>query len=266
MNPKSLSKIQKDFSLRFAKAKREVDPQFAARYVGAVGHEDRAPDEQSKLVYLGLKTPVLDRTFKMWCREQEFSDSEWVEVLDHLYFKATTFEERSACLSWWDDPKKIDLSVEQAKLFCAWVDGIDNWANSDQFSNILARILERAPEVMRPILTRWNRSKKPWERRQSIVALLYYSRMRKRLPDRKWTLAQIEALVEDPHFYVQRGVGWALREFYNAWPEHQVAWVRKHLHEISGTAWFATSEKYPPKLKKEFVALRKERRQARAGR
>jgi 3-methyladenine DNA glycosylase AlkD len=158
---------------------------------------------------------------------------------------------------WWSDKRRATFAIKEAKRLLSWVSGVDNWAHSDSLSCVLARVLEDKPSVILPTLKKWNKSKNPWERRQSVVALLYYASQRSKTPDRSIVFTQVERLLEDPHFYVQKGVGWTLREAYRVWPKAQVSFVKKNLTRISGTAWFATSEKYPLSLKRELVAKRK---------
>ena len=140
------------------------------------------------------------------------------------------------------------------------VERLDNWAHSDGLSNLISAAVEERPERY-TTLVKWSRNAKPWYRRQSIVSLHYYSRARKTpLPSVK-TLPLIESLLDDEHFYVQRGVGWALRECYNVDPKATLRFLNKHIHRVAPPGYFAAVEKLAPgdrvRLKKIRLARRK---------
>jgi 3-methyladenine DNA glycosylase AlkD len=98
-------------------------------------------------------------------------------------------------------------------------DMVDNWALSDSLSKIYSKIFEIDSELIYPVLSDWNKSENPWKRRQSIVSLLYYSSTRKNvLPFIKY-IRLIKRLLTDDDYYVQKGVGWTLRELGNVYSE-----------------------------------------------
>lgn len=240
--------------------KPQHDPAFLARYVGAVGHEDRTEDERSKLRFLGLKVPQVDQVLKRVER-----DGLSARTLLALARRATHHEELSIVIALLDElDGRSPLRLRELEPF---IGVIDNWATSDSLSSILARALEREPKTGLPFYRKWNRSKNPWTRRQSLVGLYYYASERRKMPPAKFVLSQLEALLDDPHFYVQRGVGWTLRELHNVKPKLQEAFVLRNLARISATAWFAASENYPKARKAELARERRARRAAiKAGR
>lgn len=141
------------------------------------------------------------------------------------------------------------------------VDRIDNWAHSDALSSLISAAVEERPERYKT-LVKWNRSAKPWYRRQSIVSLHYYSRARKTPFGSAKTLPLIESLLDDKHFYVQRGVGWALRECYNVDPKATLRFLDKHIHRVAPPGYFAAVEKLAPKDRARLKEVRLARRKA----
>lgn len=226
------------------------DPAFVARYVGAIGHEDRAPDEQSKLKFLGLQMPQVDQIWKQIDRQGLTA-----KQLLSLGRRATHHEELTVFMALLEEvDESKPLKLRELEPFIAV---IDNWATSDQLSSIMARALEREGKAGLNFFAKWNRSKNPWMRRQSLVGLYYYARQRKRLPPPRFVLAQVTSLLDDPHFYVQKGLGWTLRELHNVEPRIQEAFVMKNLKRISSVAWFATSENYPKARKAQLARMRR---------
>jgi 3-methyladenine DNA glycosylase AlkD len=142
------------------------------------------------------------------------------------------------------------------KSLLKMVDRLDNWIHSDGLSGLISAAVEERPRERYGVLAKWNRDKNPWRRRQSVVALHYYSRARKNpLPSSK-TLPLIENLLDDDHFYVQRGVGWALRECYNVEPKATMRFLNKHIGRVAPIGYYAAVERLSPKEKARLLKLR----------
>jgi len=107
-----------------------------------------------------------------------------------------------------------------------------------------------------PLLQAWNSDKNPWKRRQSVVSLLYYTRSRKKILPFSTLINMVEPLLRDPEYYVQKGIGWTIREIYNAYPEQAVDFIARKNLEIAPAAWQATSEKLPADFKKQLLEQR----------
>jgi len=237
--------------------------ELLARYVGARGIPGRKPDEQSSLVYWGHTSPIQrelsKRDWEIVKTTKKLSDLSLIEswkVWLAVWSCSNIFEVKNVALLALSSPAYGELRLKRAKDLFALAASIDNWAHSDSLSSMLAAIIEAKPDLLSKY-TLWNRSKNPWLRRQSIVGVYYYARLRKKHISPKLAFSLIEPLLEDSHFYVQRGVGWALREADRVDSEAQRKFVRKNLSRISSVAWFATSEFYPLKLRSELTDLRK---------
>lgn len=232
---------------------------FVARYVGGVAHPDRASDEQSRLEYWGLPTAEVRGVSRADLGITHLSeDKQWALWLG-VWKRTAVFDVKSAALAWMCHPKRRALRERKWKDLVRMVDQVDNWAHSDTLSSVLAEGLERDPGRLSQY-KKWNRSKNPWHRRQSIVGLYCYARMREKHLPAKRALALVRPLLEDPHFYVQRGVGWTLREIDRVDRDLQRKFVRENLHRISGVAWFAASELYGEALRKKLVLQRRKQR------
>jgi len=229
---------------------------FLARYIGARMPEQRQPDEQSRLTYWGIKVPIHRKTAKDKFSFSHLSQEEQWRYWLGIWKTSEIFDVKSVAMCWLSDPKRKALRLEKHKDVIGMTEEIDNWAHSDSLSSMLAEILEQKPELF-SLYKKWNKSENPWLRRQSIVGIYCYARMRKKHIAATKAIAMVNALLDDPHFYVQRGVGWTLREIDRVDSAKQRAFVRKNLKRISPTAWFATSELYPVSMRKQLVKLRK---------
>ena len=138
-----------------------------------------------------------------------------------------------------------------------WQDSADTWMYCDSLSKIYTKILEHDPDSIYPTLLKWNSSPDLWKRRQSVVSHLYYARTKKQFLPYDKIILLIENLLRDGEYYVQKGVGWSLREVYNVYPDQAWLFMKKNNQHIHSIAFSAATEKLPVNLKKELLLLRK---------
>lgn len=220
--------------------------------------EDYVGRGESKLRYLNLKIPVIRAAYKSGFSFSAFPAEEQWPIWAHIWKKSQIFEVMLLS-SYWVSSRPLDEIYHHRKELFSWVNRVDNWAHSDELSAHYARLLELDHKGILPLFEKWNRSKNPWLRRQSIVGLLFYSRFRKTHPKAKTLLDLIEVLLDDEHYYVQKGVGWALREAWNVYPRETFQFLRKHAHRVAPAGWTAATEKLSRTDKKILTDLRKSR-------
>ncbi len=107
------------------------------------------------------------------------------------------------------------------------------------------------------IIKKWNSSTNLWERRQSLVSLYYYTRTKKEYIDYKISEKLISNLLLDKEYYVQKAVGWALRESFNAYPNETFTFIEASIRNISSTAFTTCIEKMTSTQKEILKAKRK---------
>jgi 3-methyladenine DNA glycosylase AlkD len=212
---------------------------------------------QSKLRYIGLRVPHLQQTFKAGF---SFSDKDSSAAWDYIWKNSDCYEVMALALNHFEQfraDKKRGALLEAWPRLKQWSSRIDNWAHSDSLSGIYACILEANPKLVYPTLEKWNASRNPWLRRLSIVSLLFYSSQRKKaLPFAK-IIRLVEPLLEDEHYYVQKGVGWTLREAGNLYPEETYAFLEKNIRRLSAAAFSSSTEKLARAKKERLKGLRK---------
>jgi 3-methyladenine DNA glycosylase AlkD len=259
------SKLQQEAARPSVKSKLKyslLDPKnvaFRKKYVGTTYE------------FVGLSVPQESLLFNKGYSFQEglrFQDE--LELWTALWSKSKHYHVMSQALMALSNLVSQVKSEKEHRIFLktlsAWLPNLDNWAHSDGLSSLLAQLLDSA-HVKKPLLKehlelrrKWNKSKNFWERRQSIVSLLYYSSLRENYLPFKTIISFVQPLLKDEAFYVQRGVGWALRESYNCYPKETLAFLRKKADVFSSIAFSASTEKLS---KKDKLALMKLRRQLR---
>ncbi|GEM_PF-5856962 len=145
---------------------------------------------------------------------------------------------------------------------------VDNWVLSDMLSSIFSKILEfeyqnfdekifENKNSFFHILENWNKSNSPWKIRQSLVSLLYYSESRKKFLSYEILISFVLPHLNFSHYYLQKGIGWIIREIFNLYPKETFLFLQNFAKEISSTAWFASTEKLSTSQKSLLMKIRK---------
>jgi len=158
------------------------------------------------------------------------------------------------------EPVQLHLRWRRLKQLAS---GIENWAESDLLSSLIAKVREFDADTVMPVLYQWNASPQFWLRRQSLVSLFYYQRQRKVQPPADDVFALLDPLLPDREHYVQKGVGWTLREAVQVYPQQTLAFVDQYCEQLSSVAFTTVMEKTPP-AERQLFKQRRSRRKSRA--
>lgn len=183
----------------------------------------------------------------------------FMSLIHDAFTKSDIYEVKNAALLLAEYNFKNTDKRELYKIITRWVDHVDNWGHSDTLSKLYTRFLEME-EFEKPFLEtlkKWNRHKNPWLRRQSMVALLYYARTKNQHPPFKTIIALVSTQLEAQEYYVQKGLGWTLRESYNVYPDLTYKFVSDNFHKVSPVAFTAAIEKMSEKEKNSLKQKRK---------
>lgn len=215
---------------------------------------------QSKLRYIGLRVPALRRAYRTGFSFSKGKPDDVAKIWDYVWRNSDCFEVMSIALAWFEDPRQRKSLVSHWPRLKKWPSRIDNWAHSDTLSGIYARIHEDSPKVAYDTFRKWNDSNNPWLRRLSIVSLFYYSSQRKKFPPFSRVTALLTPQLTFNDYYVQKAVGWTLREAGNVYPILAYAFIERNIDRISAGAFSAATEKMTGKQREHLKRLRKSQR------
>jgi len=150
-----------------------------------------------------------------------------------------------------------DLHKTIWETSAAWQEQVDGWGLCDALAKINSKMLVTHPIEVYSTLCKWNKDDNLWKRRQSVVSLLYYSRTKKVYLPFKKIASLVEHLLSDKEYYVQKGVGWAMREMYNVYPEQTFLFLQQHIKKITAIAFTISIEKMDEEKKIRLKQLRK---------
>lgn len=133
---------------------------------------------------------------------------------------------------------------------------VENWWHCDLLTKIYANMLEQKRIILEELI-KFSKSDNSWQRRLSLTSLIYYASQRKSPLHFDLVAHQVKILLDDPNYYVQKGLGWTLRELYVLYPEQTEEFLEIYIKDISSIAFQAATEKLSLRKKETFKELRK---------
>jgi 3-methyladenine DNA glycosylase AlkD len=209
---------------------------------------------------LGLRLPVMRAIIKNGFSFYNNSDKEILATWNTIWNEATTHEVMAMPLFYYTE-KKRELTPMHWKTMKSWANKLDSWEHADTLCYIYSRLYELYPELIEPTLFRWNKSTNSWLQRCSIVSTIYYASKNRKAPKITTVLKLIEPLIPHKDPYVQKAVGWQLREVYNLNPKRGLMFINKHLTDLSAISFSYATEKLS---KEEKIPMKEARKRARS--
>jgi 3-methyladenine DNA glycosylase AlkD len=110
-------------------------------------------------------------------------------------------------------PKEIIQTFEKMLVNKSWWDSVD-FINSE----LLGRYFKKYPEKIRPVTEGWMASNHIWLQRSCLIFQLNY----KKQTDTGLLSEYILRLNDSNEFFIQKAIGWALRQYART----DAAWVK----------------------------------------
>lgn len=211
-------------------------------HVSAIWADVPTHRHDSKRLYSFSGLPFAEQ-LAIWDQVWRTENNFWFKL--HAYF----FLERHI-------KKEAELK-EMWPVIVRWQDQVDDWGLCDALAKIYTKILVVLPQEVYKQLKKWNADENLWKRRQSVVSLLYYSRTKKLHPSFEQVRDLLTPLLADKEYYVQKGVGWTLRELHTVYPAETLAWLKRDIKLVSSIAFTIAIEKMDPVTVGEIKTLRK---------
>lgn len=223
------------------------DPAFGARV---------RVDRGSQLEHLGIRFPALRQAVKRGFSFTRRPDGEVLDVWDDLWRESPYGDVLFAALEYYLPIVRKRISPALWPVVRHWADRVDNWCHADLLANVYSHILAAQPDDVYPQLERWNDSDNQWLRRISIVSLIHYSGKNAVFMAPERVLPLISNCLADHRNYVQKAVGWVLREMGHRYPDEIRAYLVEHGDALSTTAFTRSIERLGPADRSELRRLR----------
>jgi 3-methyladenine DNA glycosylase AlkD len=203
-------------------------------------------------------TPTQRKLFKQGYSFSNTNSFEQLKIWDYIWNNSSDYWIKIQSFLFCESQiKNKDFLIYSWKTIKHWQKQVDNWGHCDALSKICTKILELIPEEVLEQLKLWNKSENPWDKRQSLVSLLYFSRTKKIILPFETIIYFINRLLVDKEYYVQKAVGWSLKELYNVYPKETLIYLEENIKNISSIAFSPATEKLKKHEKEKLKKLRK---------
>lgn len=178
---------------------------------------------KGKFVFFGIRAPIRNAIQKEWFAEIKNSKIDRWELIDALWdceqreyqYVAIDFLKRT--------PKRLisleDISaIEHLITTKSWWDSVDLIA-----SNYLGKYLKKFPEQTEEIILAWRNDSNMWLNRTCLIFQLKY----KDTTDFELLKSLIIQYQGNSEFFIQKAIGWSLRQYSKFNPEGVGAFVEE---------------------------------------
>ena len=187
---------------------------------------------KSAMPYRGVQTPV-QRTItrRLFTAHRLETAEEWREACLKIWRAAEYREERYAAIEltgfqYYREWQTLDTlpMYEELIVTGAWWDFVDVIASAR-----LGPLLRQYPGRMRTKMLQWSRGRNLWKRRSAILCQLTF----KSETDLDLLYSAIEPSLGSKEFFLQKAIGWALRQYAWTDPREIRRYVRANADRLS---------------------------------
>jgi 3-methyladenine DNA glycosylase AlkD len=180
--------------------------------------------------YLGIKTPQRKALLKAFFAAYGLPPVDQLEALVLELWALPYREYQYTALGFLDRRKRYVTAdslplLEKLITTKSWWDTVDGLA-----ANQVGQVLARFPEMRDETIGRWRARENFWLRRTTLLFQLRY----KDQTDEALLFALIRENLADKEFFIQKAIGWSLREYSKSNPTAVQQFVAKT--ELSGLA------------------------------
>ena len=208
-----------------------MTPEDALAQIGALGDAERAAGarayHKSTRMHLGVPNPVLNDLTKGW---RQTLDVPARVALAHGLWDSDIFEGRLAAAKLLTQARIRPDDAVWA-LICAWVPQFDGWAVAEHACMAGQRRLLADPTRLDSVEA-WTGSDHMWTRRAALVMTLPWTKQNHPKPDeaaaRERILGWATGYVPDRNWFIQKAIGWWLRDLSKHDPARVTAFLAKH--------------------------------------
>ena len=214
-------------------------------------------DRQSGLDFLGVRAPALRKVIKKGFSFYALPDAQILQVWDHIWTRSTYSEVMVAAIEYYDLKARKQVDAQIWPVIKHWSARVENWGHADALGGLYSRILEQDHKPVYKQLKQWSVSPNEWLRRIALVSLIHYTGKNAVFLPPSQVLPLIDNCLLDDRYYVQKALGWVLREMGHVYPQEIRAYIEENICSLSAIAFSRAIERREAKVKKELRFLRK---------
>ena len=182
--------------------------------------------------YLGLTNPQINDLTQEW--RTALDAPERVTLADGLW-QTNVYEARLAAAKLLTQARIRPDDAAAWDLISSWTPDFDSWAIADHASMAAQKRLVADPNRL-DHLEKWIISDHMWTRRAALVSTLSWTKQNHPKPDdliiRDRVLGWAATLVPDRNWFIQKAIGWWLRDLSKHDPDRTKAFIAQHGPEM----------------------------------
>ncbi|MFG6149093.1 DNA alkylation repair protein [Halobacillus sp. B23F22_1] len=192
---------------------------------------------KNKFSFYGIKTPERKKIIKeVMALFPERSYAETVEVVELLY-KEEERECHYAALTLLNSYRR-STPISSIGIYKELISQHSWWDTVDMISSQLCgNYFTSHSQYLHPLTIRWSRSSNLWVRRASLLFQL----KSKEHTDEELLFQTIRELKHEKEFFIEKAIGWSLREYSKSCPTAVAAFIQNHemrpLSRREGLKW-----------------------------
>ncbi len=211
---------------------------------------------KSQLEFLAIKVPVMRQVAREGFSFYNRSSDEVLSIWNAIWFSSTCFEVMCMPLFYYGRQGK-KISPATWDTLSTWSGYVENWAHSDSLSSIYSYLLAQNFDEVYSVLQQWNNAGNQWLRRLSMVSLIHYSGKKAVFLPLDKVLPMLENCLDDERPYVQKAIGWVLREANYVYHAEISAFIEQRLADLRGIAFGAATERFSAAERSAYIERRK---------
>ena len=176
---------------------------------------------KDKFDFFGIKAPVWAVLLRAFFKENGVFASENLKEFARMCFSEPQRELHYLAIEMCQKAVKNEQEdfiyfLEELILSKSW------WDSVDWLAKLVAGHFERFPHQIRPITEGWLASENMWLQRTAITFQRYY----KGKTDAEMLFEYVKKMAHSKQFFIQKGSGWALREYAKINPQAVLDFVK----------------------------------------
>ncbi len=182
-----------------------------------------------------------------------------LKIWDELWWKTKHFDVMSAALCYYDFEVRKAAHKDLWPVVSRWLRKIDNWGHCDSLGYIYSHILEKEGDHVYNQLLKWSRSRDLWVKRISLVSTIHYTGKNAVFLEPEKVTALCSNCLDDDRKYLQKALGWVLREMRHKYPKEIDKYLKENCEKIKSTAFSRAIERMDDKPKNSMRKIRVEK-------
>jgi 3-methyladenine DNA glycosylase AlkD len=211
---------------------------------------------KSQLEFLAIKVPVMRQVARNGFSFYSQSPEEVLAIWNAIWFSSSCFEVMSMPLFYYGRQGR-KISPATWPPLSTWSGHVENWAHCDSLASIYSYLLAQNFDEVYKVLQQWNHAESQWLRRLSMVSLIHYSGKKAVFLPLDKVLPMLENCLDDERPYVQKAIGWVLREANYVYHAEISAFIEQHLADLRAIAFAAATERFSEAERGSFIERRK---------